>query len=144
MKSLRLEQRLRDHGDTVEVACELNPEFPDLIPRPLGPASAGPSTFKLVVAGRELAQWLVWRRMLGRADGCGPRGQAAQGEAAPGRSAPEKRPRERLVGELAGGLCREERVDVPGGDAEFGEDLGRVLADPGQHQAGAVGWLGAA
>ena len=62
----------------------------------------------------------------------------------PEEAAPEKRPRERLVGELAGGLCRKERVDVPGRDAEFGEDLCRVLADPGQHQAGAVGWRGAA
>ena len=40
IKILRQEQSLRDHGDTVEVACGSNPKFPDLIPRPLGAVAA--------------------------------------------------------------------------------------------------------
>jgi hypothetical protein len=48
IKGLRQERSLHDQDDTVEAVCGLNPEFQDLIPWALGPADAGPWTFKLI------------------------------------------------------------------------------------------------
>ena len=47
IKGLRQEQSLRNRVDAGEVGYVVNPKSPDLIPRPLGPASAGPSVRRL-------------------------------------------------------------------------------------------------